>query len=186
MLLADVDIIHALAVNDISIAPWYADMLQAASVEVRLGKELVSYRSSDVPLDPIQLELGPDDVETRVLQPGEVLDLYPGQSILGHTEEIIKLSAQYAARVEGKSTLGREFLQVHSTAGFIDPGFHGQLTLEISNLLQRPIRLTPGMRIAQVGFFRTSQAANLLYGDTVLGSHYQGQMGVTLPKPLRP
>jgi dCTP deaminase len=185
VLLSDIDIAHALAVGTIGIAPWHVDMLQSASVEVRLGKEFAFYRPSDVPLDPLDLQLE-DCTDTRVLSPGEFIDLQPGQSALGHTEEIIHLNGEFAARVEGKSSLGRCFLVIHSTAGFIDPGFHGQITLEITNSNCRPIRLTPGMRIAQIGIFRVSQPVNLLYGETVLGSHYQGQIGVVLPKSLRP
>jgi dCTP deaminase len=186
VLLSDIDIAHELAVGTLSIAPWHMDMLQPASVELHLGKQFVFYKPSDIPLDPLNLQLDEMIDNINLMNPGEYVDLQPGQCVLAHTEEIIKLSGDLAARVEGKSSLGRLFLLVHATAGFIDPGFHGQLTLEISNPNCRPIRLTPGMRIAQLGIFRMSSPANLLYGETVLGSHYQGQIGVVLPKSLRP
>lgn len=98
---------------------------------------------------------------------------------LASTKETITLGPGYAAQIGGKSSLGRLGLTVHQTAGFIDPGFHGQITLELVNLGSRPIVLTEGMRIAQLTIWTLDQPAERPYGHAALGSHYQGQHGPT-------
>ena len=105
--------------------------------------------------------------------------LHPGEFVLGATYEHITLPDEVAARLEGKSSLGRLGLLTHSTAGFIDPGFSGHVTLELSNVATLPIKLWPGMKIGQLCFFRLSSAAEHPYGSAATGSHYQGQRGPT-------
>lgn len=105
--------------------------------------------------------------------------LRPGEFILGHTEETLTLADNICAQVNGKSSLGRIGLLVHATAGFVDPGFHGQITLELKNLSSQPIWLQHGMKIAQLVFLMTSRKAERPYGHPDLGSHYQDQQGTT-------
>jgi dCTP deaminase len=105
--------------------------------------------------------------------------LQPDAFLLGCTAETVKLPADLAARIEGKSTLGRRGVAVHVTAGFVDPGFQGQLTLELKNLSRTKVFLYPGMLIAQMSVYRLTSPAVRLYGEATLGSHYQGQTGPT-------
>lgn len=185
MLLSDVDIERAIELHDLGIEPFDQAMIQAASVELRLGDEFVTYSPlNSEPLDPLSF-LEADLGATRMSGVKQIL-LLPGESVLGHTQETVSLGGRMGARVEGKSSLGRHFLLVHSTAGFIDPGFHGQITLEMTNLSSRPLCLTAGMRIAQIAFEWLSSHVGVPYGSFALGSHYQGARGVGLPQPLRP
>lgn len=181
VLLSDLDIRAALG-TDIVIDGFEDDMLQPASVELRLGEQFALYDASTDVLDPIHLDA--ENLNLTIASGIKRVQLAPGQFILGHTAEVVRLSGSIAARVEGKSTLGRLGLMVHSTAGFIDPGFHGQITLEIKNINSRPIRLYAGMRIAQLGFYRINPVERP-YGSAGLGSHYQAQLGVGMPRALR-
>jgi dCTP deaminase len=135
---------------------------QPASVDLRLGHK------TRVPGEP-----------AGSMQDGDILWLDPGQFILGHTLERVRLPNQLAAQVGGKSTLARKGLAIHVTAGFIDPGFEGHITLEIVNLSQDVFPLTPKMLIAQLIFFRMDSIPSAPYGSEKYGSHYQGQEGVT-------
>lgn len=185
MLLSDVDIERAIETGDLGITPFEPSMLQPASVELRLGDEFVTFCAlNNEPLNPLSF-LEADLGATRITGANSII-LMPGDSVLGHTREMISLSGRIGARVEGKSSLGRHFMLVHSTAGFIDPGFEGQITLEISNLNRRPLVLTAGMRIAQIAFERLSSHVGVAYGSFAIGSHYQRAKGVGLPQPLRP
>lgn len=158
MLLSDIEI---RAIPGL-ISPWDEDLLQPASVDVRLGSTLV---------DPAS---GEHFHYTHPLRPGEFL--------LGCTIETITLPLGLAARFEGKSSLARRGLASHITAGFIDPGFTGQITVELSNVSRQTIWLEKGMRIGQVCFMRMSTQPSAGYGDSKFGSHYQGQMGPTLAR----
>lgn len=160
MLLSDVEIRQ---MRDL-IHPFDDSMVQPASIDVRLAKELI---------DP-QTEFRRDCTRGYTLLPGEFL--------LGCTIETIALPVQLAARFEGKSSLARRGLASHITAGFIDPGFTGQITVELSNVSQQKIILTAGMRIGQVCFMRMSTTPSGAYGDPRFGSHYQGQQGPTLSR----
>ena len=111
------------------------------------------------------------------------MDPAPGRFALGSTWEYVKLDASIAARLEGKSSLGRLGILTHSTAGFIDPGFEGHITLELSNVSTLPVKLWPGMKIGQMCFFQLSSPAEHPYGSATTGSHYQGQRGPT-PEPF--
>lgn len=149
------------------IQPWSHNQLQPASYDVRLGRELRTEHG-------VAFQLG--------TEPGEMLDwvMSPGQFLLGHTEEYFRIPTHLCARVDGKSSVGRLGLAVHVTAGFIDPGFQGQITLELKCHNQmKGFVLRPGMLIAQVTFHRLTDAPERLYGDPALGSHYQNQVGAT-------
>lgn len=157
-------------------------MLQPASVDVHLGNEFMLYRHSDDFIDPYK---GVNVSEVyRINAENASYTMLPGSFTLATTLQRVELPPNIKGTVEGKSTLGRLGLIVHSTAGFIDPGFTGNITLEMTNLNCRPILLTPGMPIAQLSFTYLSQPANKPYGNWDLGSKYQAQKGVTPPKPL--
>lgn len=161
MMLSDRDIEYAIESGELVIDPYNPSLLQPASLDVRLGN-----RFRRLTLE----ELGPGTGY-----------LHPNTLILGHTLETIKVPNDLTVRVEGKSTWGRRGLLVHLTAGFVDPGFHGQITLELLNVSVLPIELVPGTPIAQLSFHRLSSPARRPYGSEGLGSHYQGQMGPTPP-----
>lgn len=177
-LLSDNDLLHAMASGELKVAPFHDEALQPASIDVRLGDELrvfENHRHSTI--DP----LAPADDLTRVVQmtSRSPFVLHPGEFVLAHTCQRIELGPDLAARVEGRSSLGRLGLLIHSTAGFIDPGFRGQVTLELSNASTLPILLRPGMGIGQLCVFRLSSPAARPYGSPDLGSRYQGQAGPT-------
>lgn len=181
MLLSDHDIHIAINTGRITISPFEAALVQPASVDVRLGDSLRMFRDRPgVSIDPGNL----DDDDTHVITciPGQPFVLSPRMFVLGTTMETIGVDRTLAAQIEGKSTLGRCGLVVHSTAGFIDPGFCGQITLELSNVGHRPIVLRPGSPIGQVCFVRMSSPVDRPYGSPGLGSHYQGQRGPTVAK----
>ena len=157
MLLSDRDIRAAHAEGHISLDPWTDEMVQPASIDVRLDR---FFR---------QFEVGPD----------EPWILHPGEFALGSTWEYVKIDETLAARLEGKSSLGRLGILTHSTAGFIDPGFEGHITLELSNVSTLPVKLWPGMKIGQMCFFQLSSPSEHPYGSETTGSHYQGQRGPT-------
>lgn len=183
MMLSDYDICRFVASGDIYIENFSDDMVQPASVELTLGSDFSIYEETGEPLDPTAFK--PWDLGlTTIGGPGGFV-LYPGQFALGTTAERVKLAPTISAQLNGKSSLGRMGLTVHVTAGFIDPGFEGHITLEMVNLLKRPLLLTPGMRIAQLAFFKLSSASRRPYGHASLGSHYQGQSGLGQPKPVQ-
>jgi dCTP deaminase len=105
--------------------------------------------------------------------------LHPGEFVLGSTAERVKLPTDLVGRLEGKSSLGRLGLLIHSTAGFIDAGWDGHVTLELSNIATLPITLYPGMKIGQISFLTMTTAADVPYGSAAVGSKYQGQRGPT-------
>lgn len=186
MLLPDHEIKRYLGLGRIIIDPFEDWMIQPASVDIQIGNEFMWYHISsphtrNIDLDPFE-KLHEEDV-VRVQGPGP-FRLSPGDFCLATTLQRITIDPGIAARIEGKSTLGRRGIIVHSTAGFIDPGFSGQLTLEMANLSHRPILLKVGMPIAQLSFTLLTAPAARPYGHGDLGSHYQGQAGVTGPEPL--
>lgn len=153
-------------------------MIQPASVDVRIDRFFRLFDNHKYPhIDPAQ----PQEDLTRLVEvaPDEPFILHPGEFVLGSTYEKVTLPDDVAARLEGKSSLGRLGLLTHSTAGFIDPGFSGHVTLELSNTATMPILLYPGMKIGQLCFFDLSSPALHPYGSQGLGSHYQGQRGPT-------
>ncbi|MGZ8502778.1 MAG: dCTP deaminase [Candidatus Limnocylindrales bacterium] len=179
MLLSDRDIRAEIELGRIRLDPWDPGMVQPSSVDVRLDRYFRLFDNHRYPyIDPAQEQ--PD--LTRLVEIGatdESLVLHPGEFVLGSSLETVSLPDDLAARVEGKSSLGRLGLLTHATAGFVDPGFSGHVTLELSNVATLPIMLYPGMKIGQLCFFRLSSAAENPYGTDVSGSHYQGQRGPT-------
>jgi len=178
MLLADCDILAQVESGRVGIDPWDPAMVQPSSIDVRLDKYFRVFENHRYPvIDPAE-----DQSElTREVTPadGGPFVLHPGEFVLGSTYEYVRLPDDIAARLEGKSSLGRLGLLTHSTAGFIDPGFEGHVTLELSNMATLPIKLWPGMKVGQLCFFRLSSPAAHPYGSTEAGSHYQGQRGPT-------
>lgn len=181
VLLSDRDIRAALNDGRLRVSPLGERAIQPASIDVRLDHRFrVFHNARRTHIDPRRPQ---DDltvlVEARDDQP---FVLHPGEFALGCTLETVTLPADLAARLEGKSSLGRLGLLVHSTAGFIDPGFTGSVTLELSNVSTLPIMLWPGLRIGQLCVFRLSSPAERPYGTPSLGSRYQGQDGPTVSR----
>ena len=181
MLLSDGDLRKELASGRLVVDPLDEAMIQPSSIDVRLDRYFRVFENHRYPhIDPAadQSEL------TRVVEPSgdEPFILHPGEFALGSIFEVVTLPDDIAARVEGKSSLGRLGLLTHATAGFIDPGFSGHVTLELSNVATLPIKLWPGMKIGQLCFFRLSSPAEFPYGSDRYGSRYQGQRGPTPSK----
>ena len=178
MVLSDRDIKAELDAGRIVIEPLDRKDVQPASVDVRLGSDFrVFINSRHTYIDPRGGQEGL--TETVVVPEGEAFVLHPGQFALGTTLERVALPDDVLGKLEGKSTLGRLGLMIHSTAGYVDPGWDGELTLELSNVATLPIMLWPGMRIGQLSFERMSSPVERPYGSEGLGSHYQGQRGAT-------
>jgi dCTP deaminase len=178
VLLSDKDIRAEIDCGRVRIDPYEPAMVQPSSVDVRLDRFFRVFENHKYPhIDPAIEQ--PD--LTRMIEPpeGEPFILHPGEFALGSTYEVISLPDDVASRLEGKSSLGRLGLLTHSTAGFIDPGFSGHVTLELSNAATLPIKLWPGMKIGQLCMFRLSSPAEFPYGSSVYGSRYQGQRGPT-------
>ncbi len=162
----------------VRIEPWDPGMVQPASVDVRLGSSFRVFHNFRVPA--IDLADPPRNLTELVeVADGESFVIHPGEFVLGRTEEWVELPDDIVARIEGKSSLGRLGLIVHATAGFVDPGWKGTLTLEITNLTRVPIVLWPGKPIAQVSFMTLDRPAERPYGHPDLGSHYHGQVDAT-------
>ncbi|ACZ83895.1 dCTP deaminase [Streptosporangium roseum] len=178
MLLSDRDIAAEIASGRVSLDPFHPEMIQPSSVDVRLDRYFRVFENHRYPhIDPAVEQ--PD--LTRMVEPegDDPFILHPGEFVLASTYEVISLPDDIASRLEGKSSLGRLGLLTHSTAGFIDPGFSGHVTLELSNVATLPIKLWPGMKIGQLCMFRLSSPAEHPYGSQKYGSRYQGQRGPT-------
>jgi dCTP deaminase len=178
VLLSDRDIAVEIESGRVGLDPYEPAMIQPSSIDVRLDRFFLlfdNHRSAVI--DPAQPQ---DDLTHSVETDGdEPFILHPGEFVLSSTYERVKLPNDLAARLEGKSSLGRLGLLTHSTAGFIDPGFEGHITLELSNVATLPVKLWPGMKIGQLCFFRLSSPARAPYGSGASGSRYQGQRGPT-------
>ena len=162
----------------IRIEPWDPAMLQPASIDLRLGGSFRVFENHKIPA--IDLAAPPRNVTEGVeIADDESFVIHPGEFVLGRTQEHVELPDDVVARIEGKSSLGRLGLIVHATAGFVDPGFQGTLTLEITNLTRVPIVLWPGKPIAQLSFMTLDRPAERPYGHPELGSHYVGQVEAT-------
>jgi len=181
--LSDQDILAAIEEGQISIDPFSPEDVQPSSVDLHLGlgfaRFRLKYRHWIIdPTDP------PDDLMVVDHENNELF-LDAGEFALATTSERVSIGAGMVARLEGRSSLGRVGLMIHSTAGYVDPGFEGQLTLELSNIGPVKLRLYAGMRIAQISFYRMTSAARRLYGEDELGSKYQGQTGPTASRKER-
>ncbi|MEU6967317.1 dCTP deaminase [Kitasatospora aureofaciens] len=178
MLLSDKDIRTEIDLGRVVVDPFDPAMIQPSSIDVRLDRFFRVFENHKYPhIDPSEEQ--PD--LTRLVEPDgdEAFILHPGEFVLASTYEVITLPEDVASRLEGKSSLGRLGLLTHSTAGFIDPGFSGHVTLELSNVATLPIKLYPGMKIGQLCLFRLSSPSEHPYGSERYGSRYQGQRGPT-------
>jgi len=178
VLLSDRDLKAEIKAGRLVIDPYDESLVQPSSIDVRLDRYFRVFENHRYPhIDPAEEQ----DELTRMVEGAvdEPFILHPGEFVLGSTYEVIGLADDLAARLEGKSSLGRLGLLTHSTAGFIDPGFNGHVTLELSNVATLPIKLWPGMKIGQVCVLRLTSPAEHPYGSAVYGSRYQGQRGPT-------
>ena len=181
MLLSDRDIRAEIDAGRVGVEPFEQAMVQPSSVDVRLDRFFRVFENHRYPhIDPSVEQ--PDLTRMVDANGDEPFILHPGEFALASTYEVITLPDDVAGRLEGKSSLGRLGLLTHSTAGFIDPGFSGHVTLELSNVATLPIKLWPGMKIGQLCLFRLSSPAEHPYGSQVYGSRYQGQRGPTPSK----
>ncbi|MER7114748.1 dCTP deaminase [Saccharomonospora azurea] len=179
MLLSDRDLRKALESERLGIDPFDPAMVQPSSVDVRLDRFFRVFDNSKYThIDP---KLRQDELTSMVEKDGDddPFVLHPGEFVLASTFELFTLPDDLAGRLEGKSSLGRLGLLTHSTAGFIDPGFSGHITLELSNVANLPITLWPGMKIGQLCLFQLTSPAEYPYGSVEVGSRYQGQRGPT-------
>ena len=183
MLLSDRDILAEIDAGRIVMEPWGPEMLQPSSIDVRLDRFFRVFENHKYPhIDPAadQSDL------TRMVEPegDDPFILHPGEFVLGSTYEVCTLPDDIAARVEGKSSLGRLGLLTHATAGFVDPGFSGHVTLELANVASLPITIYPGMKIGQISFLQMTTPADNPYGSGTLASSskYKGQLEPTESK----
>ena len=184
VLLSDRDIRAELDSERIVLEPYEPAMIQPSSIDVRLDRFFRLFDNHKYAvIDPAEDQ--PDLTRLVDVEPDEPFILHPGEFVLGSTFESVTLPDDIAARLEGKSSLGRLGLLTHSTAGFIDPGFTGHVTLELSNVATLPIKLWPGMKIGQMCFFRLSSPSEHPYGSSVAGSRYQGQRGPTASRSFQ-
>jgi dCTP deaminase len=178
VLLSDRDIKAEIDSERVRLEPYDPGMIQPSSIDVRLDKYFRLFDNHKYPvIDPAQDQ--PELTRLVEVDPADGFVLHPGEFVLGSTLETVALPDDLAARVEGKSSLGRLGLMTHATAGFVDPGFSGHVTLELSNVATLPIILWPGMKVGQLCFFRLTSPAENPYGSERYGSHYQGQRGPT-------
>ena len=172
--LSDRDIRAALEAGRIRIDPYDPGCLQPSSVDLHLDRDFRVFRNNRYAFIDVR-QPQPDLTELITTQDDEPFILHPGEFVLGQTLEWVELPDDLVARLEGKSSLGRLGLLIHSTAGYVDPGWKGTLTLELSNVANLPITLYWGMKIGQISFFRMSSPVERPYGSPALGSKYQGQ-----------
>ena len=181
MILSDADIADRLDRGDLVVEPIDDPdlQIQPASVDVRLGREFLEFQRTNIPCIHPNSEKEVDDYVTETTidpEAGEEFILHPGDFVLGTTKERVEIPPDLLAHVEGRSSLGRLAVVIHATAGIIDPGYRGQITLELSNLGTAPVALTPGMRISQLIFTEMKNPAERPYGSG-RGSKYQDQAG---------
>ena len=181
MLLSDGDIKKEIDSGRVKVEPFDPAMLQPSSVDVRLDRFFRVFENHMYSvIDPAAEQ--PDLTRAVEIKGSDEFILHPGEFVLASTFEVITLPDDVAGRLEGKSSLGRLGLLTHSTAGFIDPGFSGHITLELSNVANLPVKLYPGMKIGQLCLFRLSSPAENPYGSAKYGSRYQNQRGPTASK----
>ncbi|WP_412541074.1 dCTP deaminase [Longispora sp. K20-0274] len=184
MLLSDRDLVSELKSGRMGLEPFEPALVQPSSIDVRLDRMFRVFNNHKYThIDPA---LQQDELTELVeVEDGKPFVLHPGEFVLGSTLEAVTLPDDLAGRLEGKSSLGRLGLLTHSTAGFIDPGFSGHVTLELSNVANLPIKLWPGMKIGQLCIFKLSSPSEHPYGSEIYGSRYQGQRGPTPSRSYR-
>ena len=176
MVLSDATIARCLAEGRIEIEPYEPSLLQPSSVDVRVDRLFRVFHNNRYPYIDVKVEQ--EELTELVEVDGDhPFVLHPGEFVLGSTLERIRLPDDLVARLEGKSSLGRLGLLIHSTAGFIDPGWDGHVTLELSNVANLPITIYPGMKIGQISFMQMTEPAATPYGSSEIGSKYKGQTG---------
>ena len=178
VILSDATIRAEIAAGRIVVEPFDDSMVQPSSIDVRLDDRFLVFRSHTRAVIDVKEDLT-DLTEMVRASEDEPFILHPGEFVLGATAERVALPDDIVGRIEGKSSLGRLGLLIHTTAGFVDAGFEGYLTLELSNVATLPITLYPGMKIGQISFLRMDRAAEVPYGASELGSKYRGQVGPT-------
>jgi dCTP deaminase len=178
MVLSDRTIRRQLSEGRIEVEPYDESLLQPSSLDVRVDRFFRVFRNSRYPFIDVKKEME-DLTELVEIGAAEPFILHPGEFVLGSTLERVKLPDDLVARLEGKSSLGRLGLLIHSTAGFIDPGWDGHVTLELSNVANLPITIYYAMKIGQLSFVQLTEPAETPYGANGLGSKYQGQAGPT-------
>jgi dCTP deaminase len=178
VILSDRDIRAAIKAGRIVIDPFVADAVQPSSVDLHLDRRFRVFRNNRYPFIDVR-EPQPDLTELVEIGVEQPFILHPGEFVLGSTLERVALPDDLVARLEGKSSLGRLGLLIHSTAGYVDPGWDGNLTLELSNVANLPITLYYGMKIGQISFQRMSSPVEVAYGDARIGSRYRGQRDPT-------
>ena len=181
MLLSDRDIAAEIKGGRVVVEPFDAKMIQPSSVDVRLDRFFRVFENHRYEVIDPSVEQ-PELTREVAVAPNEFFILHPGEFVLASTYEVITLPDDIAGRLEGKSSLGRLGFLTHSTAGFIDPGFSGHITLELSNVANLPVKLYPGMKIGQLCLIKLSSSAEHPYGSAIYGSRYQGQRGPTPSK----
>src|SRR6188474_775249 len=180
--LADRDIRAAMQAGRIRIDPFDPGCLQPSSVDLHLDGDFRVFRNNRYPFIDVRAQQ-PDLTELVSVADDEPFILHPTEFVLGQTLEWVELPDDLVARLEGKSSLGRLGLLIHATAGYVDPGWKGNLTLELSNVANLPITLYPGMKIGQISFFQLTTPAETPYGSA--GNKYQGQRGPTASRFYR-
>jgi dCTP deaminase len=178
VVLSDRDIRAEIEAGRIVIDPFTPDAIQPSSVDLHLDRRFRVFRNSRYPYIDVRADQ-PELTELVEIGGDEPFILHPGEFVLGSTLERVQLPNDLVARLEGKSSLGRLGLLIHSTAGYVDPGWEGNLTLELSNVANLPITLYDGMKIGQISFQRLSSPAEVGYGDARIGSKYRGQRDPT-------
>ena len=178
MVLSDRDIRAEIAAGRIVIDPYLPEAVQPSSIDLHLDRRFRVFRNSRYPFIDVRADQ-PELTELVEIGGDDPFILHPGEFVLGSTFERVQLPNDLVARLEGKSSLGRLGLLIHSTAGYVDPGWEGNLTLELSNVANLPITLYDGMKIGQISFQRLSTPAEVSYGEASIGSKYRGQRDPT-------
>jgi len=176
MILSDKDILQRIKKGDLKIVPFEESFVQPSTVDLHLSSELRIFDNWEIGVIDVKQKCDPSRV-VKISCEGFII--HPGEFLLGSTVEKITLPDDIAGKLEGRSSLGRLGLVIHATAGYVDPGFSGWLTFELSNLSRLPIKIYPQMKIAQICFFQMSSPVLHPYGSKKLGSKYQGQKGPT-------
>jgi dCTP deaminase len=178
VILSDVDLRKAIAAGRIGIDPFDETAVQPSSIDVRVDSLFRVFRNHTAPVIDVKRDMR-DLTEPIEIPSTGVFMLHPGEFVLGSTVERVTVPDDLVARIEGKSSLGRLGLLIHSTAGFVDAGFSGHITLELANVASLPITIYPGMKIGQISFMQMTSPAENPYGAGASGSKYQGQRGPT-------
>ncbi len=175
MILSDRDILNELKKGDLKITPFTKNSIQPSSYDLHISSKFLIFKNANTPYIDVKEDI--DNTEIVDVKTHGYFFLHPGEFILSSTLEYVEIPNYLVARIEGKSSLGRIGLIVHATAGFVDPGFHGTLTLEMTNLINTPIKIYTGMKISQLAFFTMTSPSKKPYGE--YNNKYNGQKDPT-------